>query len=249
MRFALFSSVALAWRVCDPMSHGAAGTGLVFDTAAVRAAAAECGAAGGGTLLISAGKTFLTGAFNLTDNMELRVDGTLLGSPNATGYTLMDYLPWYGPDPPQKLARAAARLAPDTREWSPFVGTWYASNVSITGAGVIDGNGAAWWACAGAMSSPPCAGYPRPHGIRFVGGEGFAVSGVTIQNMPMWQVHLSWVSNVHVHDVRIVAPARAAHNTDGACAAAAAPTRRAPRCRPLLYLTSPPSPLPRTPRD
>ena len=153
----------------------------------------------------------------------------------------MDFLPWYGPDPPQKLARAAARLDPDTREWSPFVGSWYASNISITGSGVIDGNGAAWWACAGNMSGPPCAGYPRPHGIRFVGGEGFAVSGVTIQNMPMWQVHLSWVSNVHVHDVRILAPARAAHNPDGACSPAPPPPP------PAAALSFPPPPPPPSP--
>jgi polygalacturonase len=206
-----------AWRVCDPLAHGAAGTGKVYDTDAVRAALAECGAAGGGTVLFSAGKTFLTGAFNVSNNTELRVEGTLLGSPNSSGYVLMDFLPWYGPDPPQKLVRATARLDPDTREWSPFIGSWYSSNISITGSGVVDGNGAKWWACANNMTAPPCSGYPRPHGIRLVGGEGFSISGVTIQNMPMWQVHLSWVTNAHVHDVSIFAPSALGHNTDGAC--------------------------------
>jgi len=220
---AFYTAAASAWRVCDPLSHGAAGTGLVYDTAAVRAAVAECGAAGGGTVLFSAGRTFLTGPFNVSNNTELRVEGTLLGSPNNTGYVLMDFLNWYGPDPPQKLARAAARADPDTREWAPFIGSWYSSNISITGSGVIDGNGAAWWACAGNMSLFPCAGYPRPHGIRFVGGEGFSISGVTIQNSPMWQVHLAWVSNVHVHDVTILACVAARGAPSPPTAASSAP--------------------------
>jgi polygalacturonase len=130
LSFAIITA-ALAWRVCDPLEHGASGTGLVFDTTAVRAAVAEC--AGGGTVLFSAGKTFLTGAFNVSSNTELRVDGTLLGSPNNTDYVLVNPLPWYGPDPPQAVARALAGLDADPREWSPFIGSWYSNNISITG--------------------------------------------------------------------------------------------------------------------
>jgi hypothetical protein len=70
------------------MAHGAAGTGAVYDTAALRAAAAECGAAGGGTLLLAAGRTFLTGHFNLSSNTELRVEGTLLGSPYSVNQAM-----------------------------------------------------------------------------------------------------------------------------------------------------------------
>ena len=206
------ASPLAAWRVCDPLAHGAAGTGLVYDTAAVRAAVNECGAAGGGSVVFAAGRTFLSGAFNVSSNTELRVEGVLLGSPNATDYVLVDYLPWYGPDPPQKVN---LRGTTDTREWSPFIQSWYASNVTISGDGTIDGQGAQWWACAGNMAAPPCSGYPRPHGIRLVGGVGFSISGVKIQNMPMWQVHLAFVTSAHVHDVSITAPASAGHNTDG----------------------------------
>jgi len=208
----LFNFVpVVTWRVCDPLAHGAVGTGLVYDTDGVRAAIDEC-AVEGGTVLFAAGKTFLTGAFNVSSNMELRVDGKLLGSPNATGYTLMDYLPWYGPDPSMEASL-------DTREWSPFIGSWYASNVSITGTGIIDGNGAQWWKCASNVSHFPCSGHPRPHGIRFVGGQHFLISGVSIMNSPMWQVHLAYVTDAHVRDVRITAPSSEgpdpSHNTDG----------------------------------
>jgi polygalacturonase len=207
---------ALGWLVCDPLAHGAKGNGLVYDTDAVRAAVDECGSAGGGTVVFAAGMTFLTGSFNVSSNTELRVDGTILGSPNATGYVLMDYLNWYGPDAPQKVFRDAAGLPADTREWSPFIGSWYQSgNISITGSGTIDGAGESWWQCADNMTRAPCSGYPRPHGVRFVGGENYTISGVTIQNSPMWQVHLSWLTNAHVHDVRILAPAQEGHNTDG----------------------------------
>jgi len=211
VRLSLLLTLRAAALTCDPLAHGASGSGLIYDTDAVRAAVAECGAAGGGTVLFAAGYTFLTGSINVSSNVRLQVEGTLLGSPNSTGYTLVDYLPWYGPNPPQALAGGDV----DAREWSPFISTWNASNVSILGSGVIDGNGAAWWTCASNMSAPPCNGHARPHGIRFVYGSGFEIAGVTIQNSPMWQVHPSWVSDVHIHDVRILAPASAGHNTDG----------------------------------
>ena len=237
---AVLAPCAAGWRTCDPMAHGAAGTGAVYDTAALRAAAAECGAAGGGTLLLAAGRTFLTGHFNLSSNTELRVEGTLLGSPNATDYALVQPLPWYGPDP---------GALEDAREWAPLVQSWYASNVSITGAGVLDGNGAAWWRCAGNISAPPCAGHTRPHGIRLVGGAGFRISGVTIRDMPMWQVHLAYVTDVHVHDVSITAPdsggPNPSHNTDGCvCGRARAGSARLPPPVARAQLTLPRTHLP-----
>ena len=200
--------------VCDPMAHGAVGDGSAYDTLAVRAAVDECGAAGGGTVLFAAGKVFLTGGFNVSSNTELQVEGTILGSPNATDYVLVDYLPWYGPNPPQALAGFDV----DAREWSPLIQSWYASNVSITspsGAGVIDGQGAAWWTCASNMSAFPCNGHARPHGVRLVGGYNFTVSGISLKDSPMWQLHLAYTTDVHVHDVSITAPASAGHNTDG----------------------------------
>ena len=200
--------------VCDPMAHGASGTGASYDTAAVRAAVDECGAAGGGTVLFAAGRTFLTGAFNVSSHTRLQVEGVLRASPNATGYVLVDPLPWFGPDP--GLPAGAA----DVREWSPFIQSWRADNVTIAGSGVIDGNGAGWWPCASNISAAPCSGHTRPHGIRLVYGTHFEISGVTIKDSPMWQVHPSFVTDVHIHDVRILAPDSAlkvgpSHNTDG----------------------------------
>jgi polygalacturonase len=213
----LTCAAPVAALTCDPMAHGAAGDGSRYDTDAVRAAVAECGAAGGGTVLFAAGRTFLTGSFNVTAHTRLQVDGTLRASPNATGYVLQDFLPWYGPDPPQALARAAAGAPADSREWSPFIGSWYADNVSIVGSGTIDGAGAAWWGCvaSGTTMQPPCSGYPRPHGIRLVGGSGHELAGFTMRDSPMWQIHLAFTTGVWVHDVTVLAPAAAAHNTDG----------------------------------
>lgn len=180
---ALTATIVSSALVCDPLTMGAVGSGKVYDTAAIRAAVNACGAAGGGTVIFRAGYTFLTGAFNVSNNTFVQVDGTILGSPNSTGYTLVDPLPWYGPDPPQKVNDAA----PDPREWQPLISSWYNSNVSIAGSGVIDGQGASWWGCASNQSAPPCDGYPRPHMIRFVGGSHFEISGVSIMNSPMWQ--------------------------------------------------------------
>ena len=194
--------------ICNPRSHGAVGSGTVYDTDAVRAAVDECGAAGGGTVLFEIGFTFLTGAFNVSSNTRLQVEGTILGSPNATGYVLVEPLPWMGP------------TNAGVYEWSPFIQTWYANNVSIVGHGTIDGNGAPWWPCASNDSQAPCSGHSRPHGIRLVGGRGFEIAGVTIKDSPMWQVHPAFATDVYIHDVRILAPDSSrktgpSHNTDG----------------------------------
>ena len=64
---------------------------------------------------------------------------------------------------------------------------------------------------------PPCAGYPRPHGIRLVGGRGHELAGFTMRDSPMWQIHLAFTTDVWVHDIAVLAPASpVSHNTDGA---------------------------------
>ncbi len=190
------------------LDYGAVGDGKTYDTAAIRATFAACGAAGGGTVLFPSGYTFLSGAFNMSGDTVVRVDGRIQGGLDARDYALMDPLPWYGPD-------ASANPA-DPRDWGAFMQSWYVNNVTITGAGTIDMGGTAdgWWSCASNTSAPPCNGHPRPHGIRLVGATGVEISGVTIANSPMWTVHIAYCTGVWVHGVTILAP-KTSHNTDG----------------------------------
>lgn len=89
-------SSAATFNVLD---FGAKGDGVTYDTQAIRSAFAACSNANGGVVTFPLGYTFLTGSFNVSGNTVLDVQGTILGSPNATDYVLQDPVPWFGPDP------------------------------------------------------------------------------------------------------------------------------------------------------
>ena len=90
---AVTSSVAAgASNVFDVTAYGAVGDGKTYDTAAIRKAAASLLARGsGGTLLFPAGKTYLTGSFNLSSNthVEIQKGATVLGSTRGEDWPLV----------------------------------------------------------------------------------------------------------------------------------------------------------------
>jgi polygalacturonase len=61
------------------------------------------------------------------------VQGTILGSQNPTDYVLIPPLPWYGGG---QDAQESGQP-----EWQALVHSYYANNITITGGGVIDGQG------------------------------------------------------------------------------------------------------------
>lgn len=67
-------------------SFGAVGDGVHDDTQAVRIAVAATQNHGYGHVIFDAGYTFLTGAFNLTSNTILDIQGTILASTNNANY-------------------------------------------------------------------------------------------------------------------------------------------------------------------
>ena len=87
------------------------------------------------------------------------------------------------------------------------------SNVRITGAGTIDGNGGAggWWAAAknGTLE------FQRPRLVQLVHARNVIIDGgITLRNSAFWTTHLVYASDVVVRGVRIEAP-RDSPNTDG----------------------------------
>ena len=158
------------------LNYGAVGDGVTSDTQAVRGALAAAAAANGGTVLLPAPYVFLSGCVNLTSNVELRVEGTLLASPVSAGgnYVLVPPLPWYGGGQDAEMSGAP--------EWQSVVRAYGATNVSLSGGGVIDGNGGAaggWWACfhaAPPLGPQPCAGFSRPQLLRLVHTRGVRVA-------------------------------------------------------------------------
>src|SRR5271166_4499085 len=111
---------------CNPRTYGAKGDGVSKDTVAIQKAIDVCERQGGGTVQLDPG-TYLSAPIVLKSNITLQLDkgATLLGSSDHADY------------PPKTEFRRPGLQA--------LVSATNATNVAITGEGVIDGAGATWW--------------------------------------------------------------------------------------------------------
>lgn len=197
-KFLLALPVALAFAsvtafaapvTCDPRIFGAKADGLTTDTAAIQAAIDSCERKGGGTVRFSAG-TYLSAPIVLKSNITLQLDkgATLLGSADHADY-------------PAKTEFRAPGL-------QSLVSATNAVNVSITGEGVIDGNGESWWQEARSTKNSGILGsdHPRPRLVVFDHCKHILVEGVTIQNSPMWQLVPYYSDDVTIHSIKVLAP-------------------------------------------
>ena len=204
----------------DVTQFGAVGDGKTYDTDAVRAATAALSRNGGGTLLFPGGtssRTYLTGAFNLTSNLIMIMEpgATVLGSPRGEDWPLIEPLPWYGGGSDQQQQ--------GTREYQALVYADGASNLTLTGGGVIDGNGAHWWGCRRKddwnNASPPCGDahgvyHSRPHLVMIVRSSNVKMIDLTARDSPNWTLHFAMVNELLVANNSVHSPSDAP-NTDG----------------------------------
>ena len=95
--------------------------------------------------------------------------------------------------------------------YSPIIGAFNASNVSVLGGGEIDGQGAAWYAA--------CAAHKlvqgRPRLVEFNTCVGVRMDDLTLRDSPFWTVHPVYSRSVHISRLRIFAPTNGLGNTDG----------------------------------
>ena len=193
---AISASAAASPRTCDPSKYGAKRDGVTKDTTAIQAAIDACAAHGGGTVRLVAG-TYLSAPIVLKSDITLQLDkgATLLGSPDHADYPAMTMF-----------------HLPDLQ---PLVSATNASNVAITGEGVIDGNGETWWQMARSIRDAGVLGmgHPRPKLIIFDHCKHVRVEGVTIQNSPMWQLVPYYSDDVIIRNIKVLAPPHSP-NTD-----------------------------------
>lgn len=181
---------------CDARSYGAKGDGIHKDTSALQAAIDACAGKGGGTVRLTAG-TYLSAPVVLKSNITLQLDkgATLLGSADHADYPAITIF-----------------HLPDLQ---PLVSAVNATNIAITGEGVIDGNGESWWKEARSIKDHGIlgTGHPRPKLIILDHCKHILVEGVTIQNSPMWQLVPYYSDDVTIRNIKVLAPANSP-NTD-----------------------------------
>jgi polygalacturonase len=202
-------------------AHGAVGDGTTDNTQAFRAAIAACASAGGGRVVVPAGR-FLTGPIHLRSNVELHVSegGTIAFSRNPADYLPAVFTRWEGME---------------LMGYSPLIYAFEQENVAVTGPGTLDGQADAthWWPWKGQAqygyrkgdpqqkaardrlgemvdAGVPVAqrvladgSYLRPQFIQPYRCRNVLVEGVRIVNSPMWEINPVLCTNVTVRGVRI----------------------------------------------
>ena len=202
-------------------AHGAAGDGVTDCTAAINATVRDCHEAGGGHVLIPAGR-WATGAIQLLSGVDLHVveGATVLFSTDPAAYLPVVRTRWQGIE---------------VYNYSPLVYAYGQHDIAVTGRGVLDGqsDNAHWWPWKGSGQYGWQSGMPneradwatleqwgaqgvpvtervlgeghylRPSFIQPYACSDVLIEGVTLRNSPFWNIHPVLSRNIAVRDVRI----------------------------------------------
>lgn len=198
--FAAFAVEVPAARTFDVRDLGAKGDGTTYDTAAIQKALDDCGKAGGGTVKFPAG-TYLSKPLTIQTRTTVLLEegATLLASTNQADFMKVpgDWL-----------------KATSGGDFIPFISGKDLTDVTLTGKGIIDGNGAVWWEEA-EKARQKVSGYtlPRPNLIVLNRGKNIRMTGITLRNSPKFHYVPTDCEDVLIEGVTILAPEHAA-NTD-----------------------------------
>jgi len=197
--------------------YGAVDDGRTDCSAAFRAAIDACSAAGGGRVVVPAGR-FLTGPVHLKSHVNLHVakDATVLFTTDTKAYL------------PAVLTRFEST---ELMGYSPFIYALDQRNIAVTGEGTLDGQASEenWWrwkggAGRGANTQVPARNrlvdmaerdvpvaqrtfgegdFLRPNFIQPYRCRNVLIEGVTIVRSPMWEINPTLCTNVTVRRVHI----------------------------------------------
>jgi polygalacturonase len=200
----------------DITAFGAVPDGKTYCSGAIAKAIAACAAAGGGRVIVPAGR-FLTGAVRLQSKVNLHLDdkATLAFTDDVKEYPIV-FTRWEGVE---------------LMNFSPFIYAFEAQDIAITGGGTLDGQADEqhWWqwrlAGQGSQGRDRAArtrlidmqakgvpvsqrvfgaqDYLRPNFIQPYRSRNILIEGVTIINSPMWEIHPVLCESVTVRNVAI----------------------------------------------
>jgi polygalacturonase len=201
--------------------YGAVEGGQVLCTDAFRKAIAACHQAGGGRVLVPAGR-YLVGAIHLLSRVNLHVsqDAVLLFSQSPSDYLPVVFTRWEGVE---------------CMNYSALIYAFEQENIAVTGTGTLDGqaDNAHWWPWKGKTQYGFQKGQPeqsvarnkmfdmgqrgvpvrerifgddaylRPNFIQPYRCKNVLIQGVTVLRSPMWEIHPVLCKNVTVRGVTV----------------------------------------------
>lgn len=209
-------------------NYGAVGDGAANDADAIKSAIADCNKNNGGTVYFPQGD-YLTGPIDFVNNMNLYLDA---GAVIYFSKDFNDYNPvftrWEGVE---------------CFGFHPCIYGKDLENISITGYGIIDGQGEVWWnelrkrrkenrtkpeldiekklaeLNPGFEKSGSGGGgremqFLRPPLVQFINSKNITIDGITSRNSPFWNNHYVYCENVTVNNTKFINPYDAP-NTDG----------------------------------
>jgi polygalacturonase len=154
-----------------------------------------CKKQGGGTVYVPPGK-YLTGPIEMISNTNLHIDAgaELVFSNDLNDFTLIQ-----------------SRWEGHVRDsYFPLIYGKNLENVSVTGRGILNGQGAWWWK----KHKNKTLKYPRPRFISFDSCERILIEGIKLIDSPSWTVNPVKSQNITIHNISIKNPADSP-NTDG----------------------------------
>jgi polygalacturonase len=188
---------------------GAVGDGARDCSDAIRNAMTVCALAGGGRVVVPAGR-FLTGPVHLKSGVNLHVaEGAALAfSRNPRDYQSLVFTRWEGVE---------------LLNYSPFIYAFEQQNIAVTGAGTLDGQAddSHWWpwksesAGRQRLMDMGMKGVPvhervfgeghhlRPNFVQPYRCKNVLIEGITVVNSPMWELHPVLCTNVTIRKVSI----------------------------------------------
>jgi hypothetical protein len=189
--------------VFDVLRFGAASDGKALCTTALQGAIDACAAGGGGLVVVPPGR-YLSGALFLRNNVHLHLSqgATLVGSPHFDDYPPIRNR-WEGVE---RQTHASLLTGIDLQ------------NVTISGEGIIDGQGMAWWDASSKTREirvarklpreaehPPDAPlrWPCPRLINLIRCQRVLLDGLKLMDSPSVSVHLLYCQDVMVRGVRV----------------------------------------------
>lgn len=181
-------------------AYGAIGDGKTDNARSIQKAIDACSAAGGGRVVVPAGRTYLAGPFKLRSNIEFHVEGNarLLANPDEQCY---------------KESAFRANLG----EGTIWIGGEQLSNVTLSGSGIIDGNGISFMGAEledSYVLKPFNVLDPRPHVITIIGGKNIRIQDLSIRNSAYWTLHLIGCEDVVIDNITLLNSLKV-RNSDG----------------------------------